>query len=176
MHWVHHMTEQRVSVRKNKWPLAGSRETRPVSNWSARVLGSDQFGTWLFCAEGETHRKENGTSLVVPSNGVQLMPSSGWWAAWWWQRDHWIGVDICTPPTLNHTGWNYTDLELDLAKLGDGRVMLVDEDEFEQARIDCELPEHVVTAARSAVVELQVRLAHEQEPVVAAGWDWLNKV
>ncbi len=171
-----YVTEERVQVRKEKWPLAGSHGPRPISDWSARVLGDDQFGTWLFCAEGETHNRADGSSLVVPSDGVQLLPSSGWWAAWWWRRDHWIGVDICTPPSLDAAGWKYVDLELDLARLADGRVMLVDEDEFEQARIDCELPRDVITAARSAASELQVRLARENEPVVAAGWGWLDKV
>ena len=168
-------TEQRVQVRKEKWPLAGSHEPRLVANWSARVLGTDPFGTWLFCAQGEIHRKADGSALVVPSDGVQLLPSSGWWAAWWWRRDHWIGVDICTPPTLEESGWNYVDLELDLARLADGRVMLVDEDEFEQARIDCQLPHDVIAAAHSAAAELQIRLARDTEPVVAAGWDWLDK-
>jgi Protein of unknown function (DUF402) len=121
-------------VRKEKWPLAGAEAPRPVSSWDARVLGTDRFGTWLFCAEGELHRRADGSSLTVPSDGVQLLPSSGWWAAWWWRRDHWIGVDICTPPRLDESGWSYVDLELDLA-----------------------------------------RLARHAEPVVAAGWDWLDR-
>ena len=172
-----HMTVRRVRVRKEKWPLAGSNlDPRPVSTWTARVLGTDQFGTWLFCAEGETHQKADGTPVVVPSDGVQLLPSSGWWVGWWWRRDHWIGVDICTPPSLDASGCSYIDLDLDLARLADGRVVLVDEDEFEQARIDCALPPGVVAAARSAASELQVRLAGEDEPVVAAGWAWLDNV
>ena len=162
-------TEQRVQVRKEKWPLAGSCEPRLLATWNARVLGTDEFGTWLFCAEGELHRKADGSSLVVPSDGVQLLPSSGWWAAWWWRRDNWIGVDICTPPSLDASGRKYVDLELDLARLADGRVVLVDEGEFEQARIDCQLPHDVTSAALAAAEELQARLAREAEPVVASG-------
>jgi hypothetical protein len=77
-------------VQKGKWPLPGTDAPRPIAEWDALVLGTDQFGTWLFCSEGEVHRKADGGSLVVPSDGVQLLPESGWWAAWWWRKDKWI--------------------------------------------------------------------------------------
>ncbi len=48
------------------------------------------------------------------------MAASGWWAAWWWRKEHWIGVDICTPPVRDADGWSYVDLELALARLADG--------------------------------------------------------
>lgn len=68
------------------------------------------------------------------------------------------------------------DLELDLTKLADGRVMLVDEDEFEVAVKDCALPADVVAAARHQAQNLQSRLASGDEPVVAAGWRWLDSI
>jgi hypothetical protein len=162
-------------MRKNKWPLPGADAPRPVLEWEAQVLGTDQFGTWLFCAEGDVHHRADGASVVLPSDGVQLLPASGWWVAFWWRADTWIGVDICTPPVLDGSGWSYVDLELDLARLADGSVLLVDEDEFEQAVIDCRLPGDVVTTARTTAADLRSRLASRSEPVVAAGWDWLNR-
>ncbi|MFJ9774965.1 DUF402 domain-containing protein [Kitasatospora sp. NPDC101157] len=162
-------------MRKGKWPLRGSAEPRPVAEWDARVLGADEFGTWLFCAEGEVHHKANGESLTVPSDGVQLLPNSGWWAAWWWRKEQWISVDVCTPPVLGESGWSYVDLELDLARLADGTVLLVDEDEFEQAVVECLMPVDVVGAARAAAASLQTMLADATEPVVAAGWRWLDQ-
>nr|WP_237556428.1 DUF402 domain-containing protein [Streptomyces sp. SID5464] len=104
------------------------------------------------------------------------MPASGWWAAWWWRKEHWIGVDICTPPVLDAAGWSYVDLELDLARLADGTVLLVDEDEFEQAITEYRLPSEVITAARAEAASLRGRLADAAEPVVAAGWQWLQLV
>lgn len=166
----------RVQVRKEKWPLAGRDSPRLVSTWDALLLGVDQFGTWLFCGEGEQHRKADGSPLTVPSSGVQLLPASGWWAAWWWERDRWIGVDICTPPVRDAAGWRYVDLELDLARLADGRVVLVDEDEFDAAAKACQLPADVVAAARHQAQDLESRLAAEDEPVVAAGWRWLDSM
>ena len=153
----------RIGVRKLKWQAGIAAE------WDAEVLGSDRFGTWLFCREGELHHKPDGTSPAIPSDGVQLLPHTGWWAAWWWRNDHWIGVDICTPPTLDAAGWSYTDLELDLVRRKDGTVLLVDEDEFERAAF----PPTVAAAARRTASELQARLADATEPVVAAGWQWL---
>ncbi len=162
-------------MRKDKWPLPGAYAPRPVLEWEDRVLGSDQFGTWLFCAEGDVHHSADGGQKVLPSDGVQLLPEAGWWVAFWWCAESWIGVDICTPPVLDGSGWSYIDLELDLARLADGSVLLVDEDEFEQTVIACRLPGDVVTAARMTAKDLQARLTTPSEPVVAAGWDWLNR-
>ncbi|MEU0383218.1 DUF402 domain-containing protein [Streptomyces chartreusis] len=169
-------TGSRIRVQKRKWALPGGDGPRLATEWDARVLGTDAFGTWLFCAEGETHRRSDGRPLVVPSDGVQLMPASGWWAAWWWREEHWIGVDICTPPVRDAAGWSYVDLELDLARLADGTVLLVDEDEFEQAITEYRLPSEVITAARAEAASLRSRLADAAEPVVAAGWQWLERV
>lgn len=166
---------QLARVRKEKWPLAGRVGPRVVAEWHARVLGADQFGTWFYCAAGELHHRPDGTLIVVPSDGVQLLPSAGWWAAWWWREKSWIGVDICTPPRLDESGWSYIDLEIDLARLADGEVMLVDEDEFEQAIIDCQLPDDVVAASRATATELRAALGRADEPVFAAGWQWLAR-
>ncbi|QIZ00920.1 DUF402 domain-containing protein [Streptomyces sp. S1D4-11] len=165
----------RIGVQKRKWSLPGTDTPRLAAAWDARLLGTDQFGTWLYCREGEVHRRADGTSLVVPSDGVQLLPCSGWWAAWWWRTDRWISVDICTPPALGESGWSYIDLELDLARLADGTVLLVDEDEFEQTVVECMIPQDVVTAARAAASDLQSRLANASDPVVVAGWEWLER-
>lgn len=107
---------------------------------------------------------------------MQLLPASGWWAAWWWRKERWIGVDVCTPPVRDAAGWSYVDLELDLARLADGTVLLVDEDEFERAITECRLPPGVITAARAEAASLRGRLADAAEPVVAAGWQWLERV
>jgi hypothetical protein len=145
-----------------------------VLQWDAQVLGTDRFGTWLSSAAGDVHRKANGDALVLPSDGVQLLPANGWWTAWWWRTRKWISVDICTPPVLSEGGWSYVDLELDLARLADGTVMVVDEDEFAHAVAEGVIPEGDAVAARGTAAELQGRLADPSEPVVAAGWAWLD--
>jgi hypothetical protein len=149
-----------MRVRKCKWPLPGTEEPRLVADWDAEVVGEDEFGTWLFCAAGEIHRRVDGTELKVPSDGVQLMPRTGWW----WRDGRWIGIDICTPPERGPDGWSYTDLELDLVRRKDGTVVLVEEDEFERAG----LPETVAARARAAAADLS-----EDDPVFARGWEWL---
>ncbi|MEU8515785.1 DUF402 domain-containing protein [Kitasatospora sp. NPDC048722] len=153
---------------------AGARPSPGRWRTGTRVLGTDEFGTWPFCAEGEVHHKADGESLTVPGD-VQLLPRSGWWAAWWWRKERWISVDVCTPPVLGESGWSYVDLELDLARLADGTVLLVDEDEFEQAVVECRMPADVVRAARAAAAASQIMLADATEPVVTAGWRWLDR-
>ncbi|MEV0311768.1 DUF402 domain-containing protein [Nonomuraea fuscirosea] len=162
-------------MRKGKWPLPGMDAPRAAAEWDALVLGADEFGTWLFSRAGEVHRKADGAAVVLPCDGVQLLPRTGWWAAWWWSDDHWIGVDICTPPALGVSGWSYTDLELDLARFADGTVLLVDEEEFERTVRDCQVPQAFVAAARAEASGLRARLAAAGEPVVLAGWEWLKR-
>jgi predicted RNA-binding protein associated with RNAse of E/G family len=76
---------------------------------------------------------------------------------------------------LAGSGWSYVDLELDLVRLADGSVLLVDEDEFEQTVAEYRLPSDVVAAARTTAADLRKRLAIAVEPVMAAGWDWLDR-
>ncbi|MEU4409088.1 DUF402 domain-containing protein [Streptosporangium sp. NPDC023963] len=104
-----------------------------------------------------------------------VLPHNDWWAAWWWRNDRWIGVDICTPPTLGVSGWSSIDLELDLARFADGTVLLVDEEEFERTVAECMVPQAVITAARAAASDLRTRLATATEPVIPAGWEWLER-
>jgi len=47
---------------------------------------------------------------------------------------------------------------------------------FEVAVKECQLPAQVVAAARHQAQDLQCRLATEDEPVVAAGWGWLDGI
>jgi len=134
------------------------------------MVGADDFGTWLY----------RPRDVAVDRVGVQLMPVDRWWTAWWWigwENDpdrRWIAVDICTPPILDAGGWRYDDLEIDLVGRSDGSVLVLDEDEFEEARHAVPYPQEVVAAALYARDEVHQMLDRGAEPFRSCGWRHLE--
>ncbi|HVX44391.1 MAG TPA: DUF402 domain-containing protein [Mycobacteriales bacterium] len=108
------------------------------------------------------------------------MPADNWWTAWWWigwQDDpdrQWIAVDICTPPILDSAGWRYDDLEIDLARLPDGSVLVLDEDEFDDARRAVPYPPEITIAALRARDEVRQMLQVGVEPFRSHRWNQLE--
>lgn len=153
-----------IRVYKQKYPA------RKCLSSDLEVIGTDSFGTWLY-------RPRDASLDRV---GVQLMPHQGWWTAWWWigwandPSRRWIAVDICTPPTLSAEGWRYDDLEIDLVRLADGSILVLDEDEFEQARYSAPYPPEVVEAALRARHEVHTMLEGADEPFHSHGWRHLE--
>jgi hypothetical protein len=153
-----------VRVCKQKYPA------RPHLTSELEVIGTDSFGAWLY-------RPRDASLDRV---GVQLMPHRGWWTAWWWigwtddPGRRWIAVDICTPPTLKPEGWQYDDLEIDLVRLADGSILVLDEDEFEQARRSAPYSQEIVTAALRARDDVHRMLEQGDEPFRSHGWRHLE--
>lgn len=153
-----------VRVCKQKYPARAHLASE------LEVVGTDNFGTWLY-------RPRDASLDRV---GIQLMPVHGWWTAWWWigwEHDptrRWIAADICTPPMLDPDGWRYDDLEIDLVRLADGSVLVLDEDEFEAARRSVPYPPEIVAAALRARNEVQQMLHQDMEPFGSCGWKRLE--
>ncbi len=161
-----------VRVEKWKWP-PGASAAGPAVTWTARVLGRDEFGTWLFCPRGARHERAGGAAAVLPCDAVQLLPTDGWWAAWWWADERWVSVDICTPPQWHGTAWRYLDLELDLALSADGTVEVVDADEFGAAVADGRIGTAAAARATGTCAALQRAMRDGTEPFGRTGWRWL---
>lgn len=155
---------QSVMVHKRKYP------GRTVLSSELAVFTTDLFGSWLFRA------RDSRLNRV----GIQLMPTEQWWVAWWWigweaDPDHrWIGVDICTPPVLGTDGWAYDDLEIDLVAAPGQPVLVLDEEEFEEARHRIPYPTHITEAALRARDSVRVMLEQRLEPFGSVGWKHLD--
>jgi hypothetical protein len=142
--------------------------------WDATELGTDGFGTWLFCPAGARHVGERGQVFVMPCDGVQLMPADGWWVAWWWAEPRWISVDLCSPPVREPDRWHYTDLDLDVARFADGTVHLLDEDEFQRTAAELPLEPEVVRRVTETADWALAALRDGGEPFAEVGWRWLE--
>ncbi|MGI8868139.1 MAG: DUF402 domain-containing protein [Mycobacteriales bacterium] len=153
-----------VRVHKQKYP-ARSHLTSQLE-----VIGNDGFGTWLY----------RPRDAMLDRAGLVLLPRERWWTSWWWigrENDptrRWISVDICTPPVLADDGWHYDDLEIDLVRLSDGSILVLDEDEFEDACHSVPYPQEVATAARRTRDEMHLMLENDAEPFQSHGWKRLE--
>jgi predicted RNA-binding protein associated with RNAse of E/G family len=108
---------------------------------------------------------------------MHLIPKAAWWIAMWCDDGSLslINVDICTPATLVHGEWTYTDLELDPHTFPDGRVEIDDEDEFLAACDSGLISPAEAIEARNAAQDIERYLRDGIEPFGRVGWQRLHE-
>lgn len=155
------MTDRWIGVEKRRYP------GRPRGAWEALVVGEDDLGLWLYAPAGVRNRHN--------MSGVQLLTRDKWWVAWWWDdpKGRWCAADVCTPVTIAAEAHSYDDLEIDVVGNEDGFLMVVDEDEFEEARASVPYPSSVAEAALAARDELVRAMTERIEPFGDRGWSYL---
>ena len=67
------------------------------------------------------------------------------------------------------------DLDLDVVRLRDGTVRVLDEDEFAEHQVRYSYPADMVEQARATTDDLVVRLSAGTEPFAAIGAAWLER-
>lgn len=152
-----------VRVAKQKYP------SRPRGKWEAKLIAKDQHGLWLFAPAGDRNRHN--------MSGVQLLSPSHWWVVWWWDdpKGWWTAADVATPARLVDDVWTYGDLEIDVVGNEQGFLEVVDEDEFETARVEIPYPDDVAAAALAARDEVVQRMRSHAEPFGTLGWNRLRE-
>lgn len=155
--------ERWVAVEKRKYP------GRVRGSWEARAFAEDAHGLWLFAEAGVRNRHD--------LSGVQLLPADRWWVAWWWDDPEgwWCAADVATPARLVDGTWRYDDLEIDVVGNEGGFVMVVDEDEFEEAQATVPYPADVTAAALAARDELIIAMRDGIEPFGQLPWERLRR-
>lgn len=151
-----------VRVEKRRNP------SRPRGAWEALVLGEDDLGLSLYAPAGVRNRHN--------MSGVQLLTCDKWWVAWWWDdpQGRWCAADVCTPVSIAPDRYSYDDLEIDVVGNEEGFLMVVDEDEFEEARASVPYPTNVADAALVARGELVHAMTERIEPFGDTGWRYLT--
>lgn len=136
--------------------------------FTGRLLGVDEWGTWVGVAPGTWLRTHRGG--FASAGGVRLFPPGRWWSAWFSPGR--VYVDITTPPEWSGTTVRIVDLDLDVERFGDGPALLRDEDEFAEHQREMAYPPDVVAAAEAAAVEVLdlVWTGREAFGAVAAAW------
>jgi protein associated with RNAse G/E len=154
---------------------------RPHRRVTGRLLGEDEFGTWIGTPRGTLVRYSYGLRRFswTRADAVRLIPRDRWWIAMFSaepSRSE-IYCDVTTPARRTGPGeFTVIDLDLDLIRLrAGGRVVIDDEDEFAEHRTRFGYPDDVVAAATAATAELHTALTGGAEPFAGHYHRWLTR-
>jgi hypothetical protein len=104
------------------------------------------------------------------------MPAAGCWTACFNADNNLeIYVDVTTRPTLDDDTVRAVVLDLDVVRWRDGRVEVLDEDEFAEHQVQLGYPAELIRAARQTCDWLVEAVTSRTEPFGQAGADWLAR-
>jgi hypothetical protein len=163
-------------------------------NFRAEPLGSDRYGWWYGCPAGIPMRRGLEEPIIVNYDFIVLAPAEGGWVGSWNNADkikgkageslraHLAGpasweievyIDVTAEPVRTAESVEAVDLDLDVVRLRDGSVRLLDEDEFEEHQILYGYPADVIAQARATADDLMEMVAARREPFGEVGDSWL---
>jgi uncharacterized protein len=140
-------------------------------------LGEDAYGWWFGGRAGIPMQRGQEPPIVQPHDFVSLVPATGHWIACWnapSQSPIAIYVDVTTKPTRDEHSVRAVDLDLDVVRLRDGAVKVLDEDEFAQHQRRYRYPADVITDALRTTGELVRHITARAEPFDQVGDAWLR--
>ncbi len=164
------MTQATVHIDFRKWN--GDR------HWQFDMLrlGTDEHGLWLWSPAGSPMQRGSEPPKRSQSVNVKLIPEGKWWTAIWaWQRSHDLYIDIITPPTWSGATVTMVDIDLDIVRWSDGRVEVVDEDEFADHLARYDYPQRLVDTARATTARLAVAVELGHEPFGRVAEEWMRQ-
>ena len=138
-------------------------------------LGADEFGVWLGIPATATVQRGHEPAQTIGRDAVQLITPDRWWSLIYngTGDEYEVYVDIATPPVWeSEDRVTMLDLDLDVVRYQDGRIEILDEDEFLDHQVRFSYPERLIDAARASTAEVVLAVEGNREPFasVAAGW------
>jgi len=152
-------------------------------HYTMRYLGEDEHGIWLGGAAGLSARRGHEPAMVFDHAQVMLFPQDP--AGAWWTANFnaapartEIYCDITTPARWSEPDEvTAVDLDLDVVRRrSDQRVMIVDEDEFDEHQRRYGYPAEVIAAAEQAAAWLRDAMRGSAEPFAGDYRRWLAQV
>lgn len=152
-----------------KWPSP--------THWqfSMRPLGSDEHGDWYHVPAGTPARRGRDHHIIA-IGFVLLVPRLRWWAVEFYENHPlWeLYVNIGTPCERRPGAVRQVDLDLDVVRAIDGKVQVLDEDEFADHQVRFGYPPELIEGARRATDEVVALLEQQVEPFDVASLTWLE--
>jgi hypothetical protein len=160
------MTE--IWLERRKWP------DRPHYGHAGWIIGEDENGVWIELRIGSPVYRGPELLFHGAAGGLMCAPRAGGWLAWFPEvADFELYVDIVTGITHAPGSITMVDLDFDVIRYRTGEVRLLDEDEFEQHRVELSYPQPVVDAARADAALVLEAVRKGDEPFAggtAARW------
>jgi hypothetical protein len=159
-----------TEIRFTKW--GGKRHWR----YETEPVGTDRYGLWLGGRAGIRLQRGFEDPVIQPHDFVVLVPAHGCWIANWNAPDEAeisVYVDVTTEPRLEADVVHAVDLDLDVVRLRDGTVRVLDEDEFAEHQVRYGYPAEIVALARRTTDDLVARITAGTEPFATVGTAWL---
>lgn len=146
-------------------------------NHQALLLGEDEHGVWTGCVAGSSGSRGGEPPVTWPHAFVMLFPRDAWWTANFNAKPNKVEIycDISTVPRWSDGEVTMVDLDLDVLRMRDGRIILDDEDEFEEHQVRYAYPPDVVENARAAAAGLMKAVTLGTGPFGPAP-HWLSRV
>ena len=164
------VNETTVHIDFRKWD--GSRHWQ----FDMRRLGEDEHGLWLWSPAGSPMQRGHEPVKASQSINVKLIPENKWWTAIWaWRRSHDLYVDLITPPQWDAATVTMVDIDLDVVRWSDGRVEILDEDEFLEHQVSFGYPQRLVDTVRAATARLAVAVEERHEPFGDVAVAWMDR-
>lgn len=138
-----------------------------VTDHGDRILAWGAAGTPMRSYRGQ---------LVAPRHILRVHDDVSWWnleVAWepdWRPNKHY--VNIALPSTWDGGVLRFVDLDLDVSWWADGRVFLLDVDEFEEHTERFGYPRHLIDGAWAAVDEVRTMIEELTFPFDGSLYDW----
>lgn len=130
------------------------------------MLGADEHGTWLWGAAGRTIWRGETPVFQTQQPALALIVPDAWWSPTWWvgHPEVEVYVNIGTPHVWEETRVTSIDLDLDVIRFCDGRVEVVDRDEFALHQAQFGYPADVIDKAETATALVLDHLTRRTPP------------
>ena len=164
------MSREQIEVRYTKW---GGFE-----HWhfAMDVLGQDEYGRWFFGRAGMPIQRGAEPPVRQRRDFALLVPAEGDWTACFnADGELEIYVDVTTRPVLRAGQVTAVDLDLDVVRYWDGRVAVLDEDEFAEHQVELGYPAELINQARATCDWLVSVVSARREPFGQTGAAWLAR-
>ena len=143
------------------------------------LLGEDELGIWLGAPPGTVIQRGVEDPIEWKHPFVQLVqPSKPWIPIWNVEpKTTEIYVDITTVPSRpSDDRWEAIDIDLDVVRLVDGSVEILDEDEFEDHRISFAYPDWLVDQARATTAAVALAIESRRPPFDGSHLPWFRRL
>jgi hypothetical protein len=142
-------------------------------------LGEDEHGIWTGAVAPITSQRGEEPPVILEHTQVMLFPRGPWWTASFNAAPARTEIycDISSPVQwLSPREVTMIDLDLDVIRRRDGKIFLVDEDEFAEHQVKYGYPADVIMQSQRSAAWLQQALADGTEPFASVYRAYLGRL